>query len=195
MILTDAVPTSNSLDPLGLDPGRQGSLMCCSPWGCKESDTTEQQQHFMKYLGHIYTKYLEFKFDWMSWFFLATSVPASRPGVFKLWLVDQIQFADYFCQLFNWHTATPIHFYIIYTCLCDTVAKLNSCNRDYLRPTELKIFTEGPFTGKSADLCSRQAVSPQDLLSVFPTVLSFLPEQAEASPLVWPLRWRAQGCG
>ena len=21
---------------------RQGSLACCSPWGCKESDTTEQ---------------------------------------------------------------------------------------------------------------------------------------------------------
>ena len=21
----------------------QESLMCCSPWGCKESDTTEQQ--------------------------------------------------------------------------------------------------------------------------------------------------------
>ena len=21
----------------------QGSLVCCSPWGCKESDTTEQQ--------------------------------------------------------------------------------------------------------------------------------------------------------
>ena len=21
---------------------RQGSLECCSPWGCKESDTTEQ---------------------------------------------------------------------------------------------------------------------------------------------------------
>ena len=20
----------------------QGSLVCCSPWGCKESDTTEQ---------------------------------------------------------------------------------------------------------------------------------------------------------
>ena len=20
----------------------QGSLLCCSPWGCKESDTTEQ---------------------------------------------------------------------------------------------------------------------------------------------------------
>ena len=23
------------------DGDRQGSLMCCSPWGCKESDTTE----------------------------------------------------------------------------------------------------------------------------------------------------------
>ena len=22
--------------------GGQGSLACCSPWGCKESDTTEQ---------------------------------------------------------------------------------------------------------------------------------------------------------
>ena len=28
---------------LGLDEG-QGSLACCSPWGCKESDTTAQQQ-------------------------------------------------------------------------------------------------------------------------------------------------------
>ena len=26
---------------LGVDDG-QGSLMCCSPWGCKESDTTER---------------------------------------------------------------------------------------------------------------------------------------------------------
>ena len=25
---------------LGVDEG-QGSLMCCIPWGCKESDTTE----------------------------------------------------------------------------------------------------------------------------------------------------------
>ena len=24
----------------------QGSLMCCSPWGCKELDMTEQQQRF-----------------------------------------------------------------------------------------------------------------------------------------------------
>ena len=27
---------------LGVGDG-QGSLACCSPWGCKESDTTEQQ--------------------------------------------------------------------------------------------------------------------------------------------------------
>ena len=26
---------------LGVGDG-QGSLACCSPWGCKESDTTEQ---------------------------------------------------------------------------------------------------------------------------------------------------------
>ena len=24
------------------DSERQGSLACCNPWGCKESDTTEQ---------------------------------------------------------------------------------------------------------------------------------------------------------
>ena len=26
------------------DGKEQGSLMCCSPWGCKELDMTEQQQ-------------------------------------------------------------------------------------------------------------------------------------------------------
>ena len=26
----------------------QGSLVCCSPWGRKESDTTEQHQHFLR---------------------------------------------------------------------------------------------------------------------------------------------------
>ena len=30
---------------LGVDDG-QGSLMCCSPWGCKESDTTERLHFF-----------------------------------------------------------------------------------------------------------------------------------------------------
>ena len=33
------------LETLGDSEG-QGSLACCSPWGCKESDiTTEQQQN------------------------------------------------------------------------------------------------------------------------------------------------------
>ena len=27
------------------DSGGQGSLACCSPWGCQESDTTEQLNH------------------------------------------------------------------------------------------------------------------------------------------------------
>ena len=26
----------------------QGSLMCCGPWGCKESDTTEQLKNSNK---------------------------------------------------------------------------------------------------------------------------------------------------
>ena len=41
--------------------GGQGSLACCSPWGCKESDTTEQLllttligPHLeVKLLGHV----------------------------------------------------------------------------------------------------------------------------------------------
>ena len=32
-----------------LGDGRQGSLACCSPWGHKESDTTEQLQQQLKY--------------------------------------------------------------------------------------------------------------------------------------------------
>ena len=27
------------------DGERSGSLVCCSPWGCKESDMTEQLNH------------------------------------------------------------------------------------------------------------------------------------------------------
>ena len=27
--------------PLGDSEGGQGSMACCSPWGCKESDITE----------------------------------------------------------------------------------------------------------------------------------------------------------
>ena len=29
-------------EPTSGDSGGQGSLACCSPWGCKESDTTER---------------------------------------------------------------------------------------------------------------------------------------------------------
>ena len=32
----------------------QGSLACCSPWGCKDSDTTEQQQQSRQYKS-VYT--------------------------------------------------------------------------------------------------------------------------------------------
>ena len=36
---------TNSVDKFEQTPGdgkRQGSLACCSPWSCKESDTTER---------------------------------------------------------------------------------------------------------------------------------------------------------
>ena len=36
--ITDSI--NMSLINPGVDDG-QGSLACCSPWGCKESDTTE----------------------------------------------------------------------------------------------------------------------------------------------------------
>ena len=41
----------------------QGSLVCCSPWGCKESDMTEQlnwtELGFLKYLRIQDQRYLE----------------------------------------------------------------------------------------------------------------------------------------
>ena len=43
---------------LGQTPGdgeEQGGLACCSPWGCKKLDTTEQQQQVIcKYTLFIY---------------------------------------------------------------------------------------------------------------------------------------------
>ena len=39
--ITDSVDMSESEEILGDSEG-QGSLVCCSPWGCKEVDTTEQ---------------------------------------------------------------------------------------------------------------------------------------------------------
>ena len=32
----------------------QGSLECCSPWGCKESDTTQQQHFCRSEVQHYY---------------------------------------------------------------------------------------------------------------------------------------------
>ena len=31
----------------------QGGLVCCSPWGCKESDTTEQQYSILLDRGEL----------------------------------------------------------------------------------------------------------------------------------------------
>ena len=36
------------------DSEGQGSLTCCSPWGCKESDTTEQLKNIFHILECIY---------------------------------------------------------------------------------------------------------------------------------------------
>ena len=37
------------------DSEGQGSLACCSPWGCKELDTTEQQQLYIYIIYTLYT--------------------------------------------------------------------------------------------------------------------------------------------
>ena len=34
--------TGHEFEPTLGDSERQGSLACCSPWGCKELDTTER---------------------------------------------------------------------------------------------------------------------------------------------------------
>ena len=34
----------------------QGSLVCCSPWGCKQSDTTERLNWTEKYMPFSYFK-------------------------------------------------------------------------------------------------------------------------------------------
>ena len=50
---------------LELTPGdseRQGSLLCCSPWGCKESDTTE----YCTELKHQVSKVLELQLQHQS---------------------------------------------------------------------------------------------------------------------------------
>ena len=42
---------TNSMHEFEQDPGDgegQGSLVCCSPWGCRESDMTEQLNNNME---------------------------------------------------------------------------------------------------------------------------------------------------
>ena len=39
--ITELMDMNEFEQALGVGDG-QGSLDCCSPWGCKESDTTEQ---------------------------------------------------------------------------------------------------------------------------------------------------------
>ena len=44
---------------LGISDG-QGSLACCSLWGCKESDTTEQLNYNKKNSDEIIVAYVKF---------------------------------------------------------------------------------------------------------------------------------------
>ena len=48
--ITDS--TDMSLNKLQIEG--QGSLACCSPWGCKESDTTEQQQQYSEVCSFVW---------------------------------------------------------------------------------------------------------------------------------------------
>ena len=38
----DGILNGHEFEQTPGDSGGQGSLVCCSPWGCKESDTTKQ---------------------------------------------------------------------------------------------------------------------------------------------------------
>ena len=51
--ITDSVDMSEFEEILGDSEG-QGSLVCCSPWGCKEVDTTERLNNHHKTDG-LYT--------------------------------------------------------------------------------------------------------------------------------------------
>ena len=57
--ITDSV---NKLGQTLGDGERQGSLVCCSPWSCKESDTTEQlNKNNMKILFLVVKVFFEEK--------------------------------------------------------------------------------------------------------------------------------------
>ena len=73
----------------------QGGLACCSPWGCKESDTTEGLNWIQFQMGQIYTAdawwifinwiyFFVFKSDWIStrllWVVSAKEEKSQEPG-------------------------------------------------------------------------------------------------------------------
>ena len=62
----------------------QGTLACCSPWGHKESDTTEQLNYNNPCGGHCSTNHT-FQ-DQISFFFPVSLFPASPQGKFPLQL-------------------------------------------------------------------------------------------------------------
>ena len=51
---------------LGVGDG-QGGLACCSPWGCKESDTTEQLNWFFTFKNWKSIKYFSNNMTWLFW--------------------------------------------------------------------------------------------------------------------------------
>ena len=56
------------------DSEGQGSLTCCSPWGCKESDTTKRlnKNNIMSYVA------LQFDYFYLQWGSLAGCSPWGR---------------------------------------------------------------------------------------------------------------------
>ena len=51
----------------------QGSLVCCSPWGHKELDTTERLKYISIY-SDVYQKYI-FCFNYVNWSLSASITP------------------------------------------------------------------------------------------------------------------------
>ena len=49
---------------LGVGDG-QGNLACCSPWGSKESDTTEQLNNSLLFSYMSWAKYFSFLLHWV----------------------------------------------------------------------------------------------------------------------------------
>ena len=54
----------HELKPTPGDRGGQGGLVCCSPWGCKESSMTQRlnSKYFISAIHHFYS-WLEYKVE------------------------------------------------------------------------------------------------------------------------------------